>query len=153
MLPPSVALVDAIRIRSPVRTFPDGTTVLDRLTAATTSSGEKPYCRSRSGSTRTTMVRWLPPNGGGADTPGNVAKIGRTRFSAMFCLSPGVRVLRQNANGASGALAVSHRMVDGGPVPLRMIARARFKKIMASAITWLVFHPETDMSQAMAEVM
>ena len=28
------------------------------------------YDRSRSGSTRTTTVRWLPPNGGGAETPG-----------------------------------------------------------------------------------
>src|SRR5215213_5199156 len=47
MLPPSVALVAAIRTRSPVRTFPEGTTVLDRPTAATTSSGDSAYCRNR----------------------------------------------------------------------------------------------------------
>ena len=30
------------------------------------------------------MVRWLPPNGGGAETPGSVAKIGRTRWSVAY---------------------------------------------------------------------
>src|SRR6266487_1820416 len=93
MLPPSVAFVDAIRIRSPVRTLPDGRTMVARFKADTTSSGESRYCLSLSGSTRTTIVRWLPPNGGGADTPGSVAKIGRTRLSAMSCISGTLRVV------------------------------------------------------------
>ncbi len=38
------------------------------------------------------MVRWLPPKGGGAETPGRVANSGRTRFSAKSCISPCVRV-------------------------------------------------------------
>ena len=36
------------------------------------------------------MVRWLPPKGGGAETPGRVAKSGRTRLSAKSCISPWV---------------------------------------------------------------
>ena len=61
--------------------FPDGLMVLVALTAPTTSSGDRPYDRSRSGSTRTTTLRWLAPNGGGADTPGRVAKSGRTEMA------------------------------------------------------------------------
>jgi len=64
-------------------TFPDGTTTFAALIAAITSSGVMLYARNRSGSTRNTMERWLPPNGGGAETPGSVAKSGRTRFSAI----------------------------------------------------------------------
>ena len=45
----------------------------------------------RSGLTLTTMVRALPPKGGGAETPGKVANSGRTRFSAASCISPTVR--------------------------------------------------------------
>ena len=65
------------------------------------------YCRNRSGSTRITIVRWLPPNGGGAETPGSVAKIGRTRLSAMSCISPGVRVSLENTSCATGRLPAS----------------------------------------------
>jgi hypothetical protein len=38
------------------------------------------------------MVRWLPPNGGGADTPGMLANIGRTRLSAWSWIWPMVLV-------------------------------------------------------------
>ena len=75
-----------------MRTLPEGSTVLARLTALTTSSGESRYERIFSGSTLITMLRWLPPKGGGAETPGSVAKIGRTRFKAMSCISPGASV-------------------------------------------------------------
>ena len=34
------------------------------------------------------MVRWLPPKGGGADTPGRLANIGRTLNSAWSWISP-----------------------------------------------------------------
>ena len=34
------------------------------------------------------MVRWLPPNGGGADTPGRLANIGRTLNRAWSWISP-----------------------------------------------------------------
>ena len=126
MLPPSVAFVDAIRIRSPVRTLPDGRTVVARFTANTTSSGESRYCLSFSGSTRTTIVRWLPPNGGGADTPGSVAKMGRTRLSAMSCISGTLRVELENTSCATGTLPASNRMMNGGTAPGGMNARARF---------------------------
>ena len=40
----------------------------------------------------TTTVRWLPPNGGGAETPGRLANIGRTRNRARSWISPMLRV-------------------------------------------------------------
>src|SRR5881296_469632 len=92
MFAPKAALVDANRRRSPVRTLPEGRTVVARLTLAITSSGESRYALIRSGSARTTILRWLPPKGGGAETPGKVAKIGLTRLRAMSCISPGLRV-------------------------------------------------------------
>src|SRR2546425_8186891 len=59
--------------------------------AAIASSGEMRYCCSLSGLRVMTIVRWAPPNGGGAETPSSVANSGRTRFSAMSCRSPCVR--------------------------------------------------------------
>src|SRR5690349_6361144 len=53
--------------------LPDGLMRFARVIALTISSGDLLYERMRSGSTLTRMVRALPPNGGGADTPGNVA--------------------------------------------------------------------------------
>src|ERR1039457_6033803 len=76
-LPPSAALVRAMRLIVPVAILPEGITRLARVTAATASSGEMPYCWSLSGFSVMTMVRWLPPKGGGADTPGRVANSGR----------------------------------------------------------------------------
>ena len=43
---------------------------LPALRAAMTSWSVTPFESSRAGSTFSTMVRWLPPNGGGADTDG-----------------------------------------------------------------------------------
>ena len=71
------------------------------------------------------MVRWLPPNGGGAETPGSVAKIGRTRFSAMSCISGTLRVELENTSCATGTLPASNRMMKGGTAPGGMNARAR----------------------------
>src|SRR5439155_9163864 len=61
-------------------TFPDGLIRFAAVIAATISSGEMLYERKRSGLRLMTMLRALPPKGGGADTPGKVAKSGRTRF-------------------------------------------------------------------------
>src|SRR6185503_21124984 len=52
--------------------LPDGLIRFARVIAPTISSGDMLYERSRCGSTLTRIVRALPPNGGGADTPGNV---------------------------------------------------------------------------------
>ncbi len=108
-----------------MRTFPEGSTVVARLTAPTTSSGESRYARIFAGSTLITMLRWLPPKGGGADTPGRVAKIGRTRFSAMSCISPGESVGLENTSWPTGTLPASKRMMNGGTVPGGMKERAR----------------------------
>ena len=81
-LAPSAELVRAMRSILPVHILPDGITTLDLLTAAMASSGEIWYCCSLAGSSVTTMVRWFPPKGGGAETPGRVANSGRTRLSA-----------------------------------------------------------------------
>ncbi len=114
-----------MRSRSPVRTLPEGSTVLARFTASTTSCGARRYDLIFSGSTLMTMLRWLPPKGGGADTPASVAKIGRTRLSAMSCIWPGARVGLENTSWPTGTLPASKRMMNGGTVPGGMNARAR----------------------------
>src|SRR6266403_1743808 len=67
--------------------LPEGLMRLAEQIAPTMSSGDRLYERRRSGLTFTTMLRALPPNGGGAETPGRVAKRGRTRFRAASCIS------------------------------------------------------------------
>ena len=62
-------LTGTIGMRSPMRTLPDGLTVLPAPNARTTSSGDMLYERSFPGSKLTMMVRWLEPKGGGAETP------------------------------------------------------------------------------------
>src|SRR5215467_10982938 len=71
-----------------------------------------------------TMLRALPPNGGGAETPGNVAKSGRTRFSAASCISPTVRLVLEKTRFPTGTLPASNRITNGGTVPGGMKARA-----------------------------
>src|SRR5438477_611957 len=88
----TVELTGAMRVRSGVLIVPAGVTTLPVLTARITSWGDMPYARRRFGSTLITMVRWLPPKGGGADTPGRVANCGRTRFRARSWISPRLRV-------------------------------------------------------------
>ena len=65
-----------------------------------------------------TMVRWLPPNGGGAETPGSVANSGRTRLSAKSCISPwraGCAAEDQLADGdAAGVEARDERRHGAG---------------------------------------
>src|ERR1700694_2817415 len=82
---PIVALVRAMRSILPVHMLPDGTTREAVLTAAMASCGEMRYCCSLSGFNVITIVRWLPPKGGGAETPGSVANNGRTRLIAKSC--------------------------------------------------------------------
>jgi len=94
-------------------------------TAFTISSGDMESARSRSGSTRTTTVLWLPPNGGGAETPGSVAKVGRTLLSAKFWISPTLRVSLANTSWPTGTLPASNRTMNGGTVPGGMKARDR----------------------------
>ena len=50
-------LIGEIRVSSPMFTLPDGMITLPAVTARITSSGDMPYERSRSGSTRMTIVR------------------------------------------------------------------------------------------------
>ena len=93
--------------------------------AAIASSGEMRYCCSLSGLRVMTIVRWAPPNGGGAETPSRVANSGRTRFSAMSCRSPCVRDGLLKISCAMATLPVSNRVMNGGTVPAGMNARAR----------------------------
>src|SRR3954470_11657195 len=58
--------------------LPEGVMRFAAVMAVTTSSGDKLYERRRSGLRFTTMLRALPPKGGGAETPGSVANRGRT---------------------------------------------------------------------------
>ena len=106
--------------------FPDGLMRFAAVMADTISSGAMRSARRRSGLTLTRMLRALPPNGGGADTPGSVANSGRTRFSARSCISPTVRVRLENTRSPTGTLPASNRITNGGTVPGGMKARARF---------------------------
>ena len=72
-----------------------------------------------------TMLRALPPKGGGAETPGSVANRGRTKFKAASCISPTVRVPLEKTRFPTGTLPASKRMMNGGTVPGGMNARAR----------------------------
>ena len=86
------ALTGTIGYLSPRFMLPDGLRILAAVMAWTRSSGESPYARRRSGLALMTMVRALPPKGGGAETPGRVAKSGRTRLRAASCIWPTVTV-------------------------------------------------------------
>src|SRR5687767_7761609 len=72
---------------SSIGTLPEGLIELPLTSALITSSGDMPYDCSRWGSTVTTIVRALPPNGGGAETPGSLENIGRMRNSARSWIS------------------------------------------------------------------
>jgi hypothetical protein len=96
------------------------------VSAVTISSGDMLYERSRSGSTLSTIVRALPPNGGGAETPGSVANSGRTRFNAASCICATLAVSLVNTRLPTGTLPASKRVTNGGTVPGGMNARARF---------------------------
>src|SRR5213594_4367910 len=105
--------------------LPEGLMRLAAEIADTTSSGVKRAERRRSGFRLMTMLRALPPKGGGAETPGNVANSGRTRFKAASCNWPTVRVSLENTKFPTGTLPASKRMMNGGTVPEGMNARAR----------------------------
>jgi hypothetical protein len=86
------------------------------------------------------MVRWLEPNGGGAETPGSVANIGRTRNSAASCNSEIERVLLEKTRLPTGTLPASNLTTNGGTVPSGMNARARatYPTVSARACAILV---------------
>ena len=71
------------------------------------------------------MVRWLPPKGGGAETPGRVANSGRTRLSAMSCISAGGRVGLEKISWPTGTDPPSKRVMNGPTTPGGMKARER----------------------------
>ena len=71
------------------------------------------------------MVRGLPPKGGGAETPGRLANIGRTLNRAWSWISPMPRVLLESTRYPTGTLPVSKRITKGGTVPGGMKARER----------------------------
>src|SRR5438445_4652817 len=83
-----------------------------------------------------TMLRALPPKGGGAETPGNVANSGRTRFKAASCNWPTVRVSLEKTKFPTGTLPASKRMMNGGTVPGGMNARARLTYATVSDMAW-----------------
>src|SRR5688572_26465099 len=105
--------------------FPDGLIALPLDSAVITSSGVTPYDRSRSGSARSTIERALPPNGGGADTPGSDENIGLTLNSARSWMSAIVLVELDSTRYPTGTLPVSNRITNGETVPGGMKARER----------------------------
>src|SRR5438874_12065251 len=101
----------------PTSMLPEGLMVLAAVRTETTSSGDRLYERKRSGLTFTTMLRALPPKGGGAETPGRVAKSGRTKFRAASCISATERVSLEKTKLPTGTLPASNRVINGGTVP------------------------------------
>src|SRR5215208_5593972 len=130
-----------IRVRSPVRRLPPGRIALPDATARATSSGDIRISRSRSGSTRMTTVRWLAPDGGGADTPGMVANAGRTRLRARSWISPTLRVSLENTSCPTGTVPASKRTTNGATVPGGLNARARSTYDTTCASAWLMSVP------------
>src|SRR5437667_9269409 len=106
--------------------LPEGLMTFAAAIAETISSGDMLYARRRSGMTFTTMLRALPPKGGGAETPGNVANSGRTMFNAASCISATDRVSLEKTRLPTGTLPASKRVINGGTVPGGINARARF---------------------------
>ena len=80
------------------------------------------------------MVRALTPKGGGAETPGSVAKSGRTMLSAASCICPTVRVgfSVEKTRLPTGTLPASKRVTKAPGVPSGMKERARFTYAMVS---------------------
>ena len=87
--------------------------------------GRQAYARSRSGSTLMTMVRWLPPNGGGDETPGERRE---HRAHAIECevldLAQAARVAREDKITDRHAARIEAHD-EGRTVPGGMKARAR----------------------------
>ncbi len=110
---------------SPKVTLPAGVMVLAPAKAVTTSSGVTPVLRKRSGLRLIRIERALPPNGGGAETPGKVAKSGRTVFSAASWSWATLRVSLAKTSCPMGTLPASKRITNGGTVPGGIMARAR----------------------------
>ena len=89
-----MALVGTSGICPCVYRLPDGATTLPVPKAVTTSSGEKLWARSRSGSTVMTIARVLLPNGENETVPGICAiNSGRMRYKPRSANSPSGRVL------------------------------------------------------------
>ena len=122
----TVELTGTIRFWSPRVRLPAGVMTLAPARAAATSSGVTPVLRRRSGMRLTKMLRALPPKGGGAETPGKVAKSGRTVLRAASCSWATVLVSLAKTSWPIGTLPASKRMTNGGTVPGGIMARARF---------------------------
>src|SRR3954470_15064838 len=114
---PNVEFVRTMRFKVPSYRLPDGATMLPLETAVIACSGDTPYCFNLSGSRLTTIVRWLPPNGGGAETPGRRGKRGRTWFHAIVCSARGVGFARVNSKSPTATLPGPNRVMNGGTVP------------------------------------
>src|SRR5688572_21454711 len=133
-LAPTITLCVTRYCRSPTFSAPDGATALPAFTASATCQSVMPCLVTASGFTFTTMVRWLPPNGGGADTPGSAANIGRTLNSAWSCTSATLLVWLVSTRNPTGTLPVSKRVTNGGTVPGGMNARDRLTAATVSDI-------------------
>ena len=109
-----------------MRTLPDGLMVLAAATAVTTSSGDMSVGAQAVGLTRTTMVRALPPKGGGAETPAGSRRAAAPGSARGPASRPRVLVSLVKTRSPTGTLPASKRMTNGGTVPGGMKARARF---------------------------
>src|SRR6185437_4461835 len=108
------------------RRLPEGVMALFLATAFVTSSADKLYIRSFSGLTLMSTDLALEPKGGGAESPGTVANIGRTRVRARSKISLSGLVLLLNTNSPTGRDEASKRTTCGGRAPGGKKAMVRF---------------------------
>ena len=107
--------------------------------ASTIWSGVKLCERSKSGSTFTSTVLGLPPNGGGDNSPGMDVKEALTYTFAKSCNSLLERVALLNTSCPTGSEDASKRIINGGCDPGGKAAWILLDKALSSAAACAIF--------------
>src|SRR5258708_12064782 len=110
--------------------------------AAVIWSGVRLWLRMSSGSALMTMVRALPPMGGGDDSPATLEKLGLTHTLARSCNSLLDRLGLLRVNCPTGRVDASKRMIMGGGVPGGISVKPRLVwELTPSAASPILFPP------------
>jgi len=120
-----------ILIKSPVRTLPDGSTVLARLTPKTTSSGGQSVLSQLIGIhlAPTIVPLAAAERRRRRKHPANVAKMGRTRFERdVLHFRHRARRAGKHQLGDRATLPASNRVMNGGTAPGGMNARGAISR-------------------------
>ena len=102
---------------SPNLAVPDGRIRFCRLTALTTSAGERPRACSACMSRSTEIRRFLPPYGNGMAMPGIVMSCGRSTLMALSKTVCSGSVALARPSCTTGMLDAEYLMTSGGVMP------------------------------------